>query len=277
MGTFSVLDFIHSNTNGTNGVRIGSSTNLSVGGLRFNMPHETAAAWTIDLANRNLNIGNGSILVTPNVGTDDVQINGGGNIRMGTGATLLLQQHNTTGNLILNSQITQSAGAGSNVTKVGAGKVILASNGNSYAGGTRIFEGTLQVGNGGASGVLGSGDVTNNGTLAFHRSDSVTVIHNIHGSGAVTQMGPGELTFTTNFSTYTGPTNLQGGILTFTSLQNLGNGTAINFNGGALKWATGTTEDASTRTLTFNAPGGTIHTNGNDLTFANPVGNSGAG
>src|SRR3712207_7301531 len=64
-------------------------------------------------------------------------------------------------------------------------------------------------------------------TLFRSRSDNVTVVHNISGTGAVTQMGPGELIFTTNFSTYTGPTNLNGGTLTFSSLQNLGEGTAI--------------------------------------------------
>ena len=63
------------------------------------------------------------------------------------------------------------SGAGA-LTKSGAGTLTLTGS-NSYAGGTTISAGTLQIGNGGTSGSI-TGNVANSGTLAFDRSDSVS-------------------------------------------------------------------------------------------------------
>jgi len=52
--------------------------------------------------------------------------------------------------------------------------VWLLTGANSYTSGTTISAGTLQVGNGGATGNLGTGGVTDNGTLAYDRSNSLT-------------------------------------------------------------------------------------------------------
>jgi hypothetical protein len=49
---------------------------------------------------------------------------------------------------------------------------------------------TLQIGNGGMSGSL-LGDVTDNGTLAFDRSDALTFDNVISGTGTVSQAGTG--------------------------------------------------------------------------------------
>jgi autotransporter-associated beta strand protein len=97
----------------------------------------------------------------------------------------------------------------------------------------------------------------------------------ISGAIAVTKAGAGTLTLA-NTNLFTGGLNLNGGITTFTSLTNLGTG-AISFGGGTLQYPSGDTEDLSTRTVTFNAGGATIDDNGNTITFAKPVGNSGAG
>lgn len=274
-----VLDVVNSNTNATSAFRLSNTLTVTGGGVRFNTPHANGQDWTVDINTRNFNVGNQGILVTAAVGVSDVIFNGSsGNIRLGTGSELLVHQHNTVGDLIFNAQVTQPAGAGARLTKSGAGRLILANNFNSYAGGTFIQDGTVQVGNGGTAGVLGAGDVTNYGTLAFNRSDPITVVHNILGTGAVTQMGPGELNFTSNVSTYSGPTNLNGGTLAFLQASNLGTGAAVNFNGGGLKWAAGNVTDLSaTKTLSFNAGNATIDTNGNTLAFANPIGNGGAG
>lgn len=73
----------------------------------------------------------------------------------------------TTGNLTLAGAI---GGTGA-PTKTDAGTLLLTGN-NTYGGGTTIAAGTLQLGNGGTSGAI-SGNVTNNGAMAFNRSDTV--------------------------------------------------------------------------------------------------------
>ena len=59
------------------------------------------------------------------------------------------------------------------------------------------------------------------------------------------------------------------------ALNNLGNGTAINFNGGALRF--NGIADISSRTVTISTGGATIDTNGLDVSFAHSIGNNGAG
>ncbi|OYR18303.1 autotransporter outer membrane beta-barrel domain-containing protein [Brucella rhizosphaerae] len=87
---------------------------------------------------------------------------------------------------------------------------------NTYTGGTIISSGTLQLGNGGTTGSI-EGDVANNGTLVFNRSDGLTFSGLISGTGALTQTGPGA-TILTGDSTYTGGTIISSGTL------QLGNG-----------------------------------------------------
>jgi len=80
----------------------------------------------------------------------------------------------------------------------GIGTTILTAA-NSYTGTTTISAGTLQVGNGGTTGSLGTGAVVNNATLSYLRSDSINVTNAISGSGtlnltstggAITQSAP---------------------------------------------------------------------------------------
>ncbi len=106
------------------------------------------------------------------------------------------------------------SGTGS-VQQIGAGTTILTGN-NSYSGGTTIAMGTLQLGNGGTSGLI-TGNVTNNGTLAFNRSDAVTFDGAITGAGALNQLGSGTTILTANNS-YSGGTTITAGTL------QLGNG-----------------------------------------------------
>ena len=93
----------------------------------------------------------------------------------------------------------------------GAGTLILTRN-DSYLGGTHINSGTLQLGNGGTSGSV-VGDIENNGTLAFDRSDTFAVGGVISGTGGVRQIGSGTILLT-GVSTYSGPTTVASGGLT---------------------------------------------------------------
>ena len=94
--------------------------------------------------------------------------------------------------------------------KVGAGSLTLTGN-NTYSGGTTISAGTLQIGNGGTSGLI-LGDVANNGTLAFNRSDATSFSGLISGSGDLQKLGAGSLTLSAN-SSFTGSTTVENGIL----------------------------------------------------------------
>jgi fibronectin-binding autotransporter adhesin len=85
---------------------------------------------------------------------------------------------------------------------------------NTYSGATTVSAGTLQVGNGGTAGTLGVGavSVTSGGTLAFDRSNSLTVPNVISGAGTVAQAGSGT-TSLTGTNTYTGTTEIIAGTL----------------------------------------------------------------
>ena len=96
------------------------------------------------------------------------------------------------------------------MAQIGAGTTILTAA-NTYSGGTTISAGTLQLGDGGADGSI-LGDVLDNGTLAFNRSDVVTFAGTISGSGGVAQIGAGT-TILTAANTYTGGTTVSAGAL----------------------------------------------------------------
>jgi fibronectin-binding autotransporter adhesin len=95
------------------------------------------------------------------------------------------------------------------VTKRGTGTLILDTD-NTYTGPTVIQAGTLQLGQSDTHGSLGTGSVTNNGTLIFHRTDSVTLANSINGNGSITNFGNVTLT---GPNTYTGPVSANAGSL----------------------------------------------------------------
>src|SRR4029077_16945900 len=77
-------------------------------------------------------------------------------------------------------------GSGS-LSQVGTATLILTGT-NTYIGGTTINAGTLQIGNGATTGSI-VGDVTDNGTLVFDRSPTVTFPGALSGSGSAVQNG----------------------------------------------------------------------------------------
>lgn len=83
--------------------------------------------------------------------------------------------------------------------------------GSSFTGGTTITAGELIVGDGYTSGTL-AGNVVNNGTLAFNRSDMSVFAGAISGTGSVQQIGAGT-TRLNGISSYTGATDIYAGRL----------------------------------------------------------------
>jgi autotransporter-associated beta strand protein len=142
-----------------------------------------------------LQIGNGGTAGTVNAAT----------IALGTAGSRVLFQH--TGATTFAAAITDQG----RVEVTGTGTTIL-TGANTYAGGTTITAGTLQIGNGGTSGTLGAGGVVDNATLAFNRSDTLVVANEISGTGAVNQIGTGT-TVLTGANTYTGVTTITTGTL----------------------------------------------------------------
>ncbi|NQW49491.1 MAG: autotransporter-associated beta strand repeat-containing protein, partial [Planctomycetes bacterium] len=97
------------------------------------------------------------------------------------------------------------------LTKTGSGSLILTAE-NLYAGTTTISTGTLQVGNGGSTGSITTGIVTNAASLVFNRNDPITYAGAIGGTGSLTLQGASTLTLTGS-STYTGATAVQNGTI----------------------------------------------------------------
>ena len=93
---------------------------------------------------------------------------------------------------------------------------------NTYTGGTTISGGTLQIGNGGASGSI-LGDITDNATLAFNRSDTTTYGGIVSGTGNLVKEGPGSTTLIMR-NTFTGGTQVKGGTLSLDLGGDLGSG-----------------------------------------------------
>jgi fibronectin-binding autotransporter adhesin len=117
------------------------------------------------------------------------------------------------------------------VTQAGPGTTILSGT-NSYAGGTTITGGTLQLGSGGATGSI-TGDVLNNGVLAFNRNNTYAFDGLISGSGVVEQLGSGATILAADNS-YAGETNVREGTLIVNGDQSAATGTTTVEAGGAL-------------------------------------------
>ncbi|GLU27526.1 autotransporter-associated beta strand repeat-containing protein [Brucella sp. NBRC 12950] len=94
--------------------------------------------------------------------------------------------------------------------QAGTGTTVFNSD-NAYYGGTTIAGGSLQLGTGGKTGWL-QGDIKNNGSLLFNRSDAVLFAGSISGSGTVSQIGDG-ITVLTGTNSYSGGTEIISGAL----------------------------------------------------------------
>jgi autotransporter-associated beta strand protein len=128
-----------------------------------------------------------------------------------------------SGTFIFNGELS---GAGGVIRNSTASKLILAGT-NSYTGDTTIDAGTLQIGNDGSTGNLGSGDVINNGTLRFDRTGTLTVPNAITGTGGVQidcPINAGTIVFS-GTNTFDGGVNVSSGALRITNSTALGDGT----------------------------------------------------
>jgi outer membrane autotransporter protein len=181
------------------------------------------------------------ILTADNEYTGDTVI-AAGTLQLGNGGPTGVVVGNIQNNAALvidhNNTVTipgMISGSGS-LTQLGPGTTILTGD-NTYSGGTTISAGTLQLGSGGTTGSI-IGDVTDNGTVAFNRSDTVIFPGVISGTGVVNQIGTGT-TVLTGTNSYTGGTTINAGTIIIGNNSALGTGTLAMAAGTTLSWLSG--------------------------------------
>ncbi len=185
---------------------------------------------------------NGALdLKNVSVGDEYISIALGGTLKTSSGTSSLTGDVNVGTSIVIDvssgAQLTLSGKLDDGDTllpqstsKNGAGTLIITNNTNDY-GSTVINAGTLQVGNGGTTGVLGGGDVTNNGILIFNRNNTLTFDKIVSGTGNVIQQGSGTTTLSGE-NTYTGTTTINNGILQAGVNNALSNATAVTVASG---------------------------------------------
>jgi autotransporter-associated beta strand protein len=183
---------------------------------------------------------------------------GGGTLQYGSGITADLSSRiknsassvniDTNGETVTFASAVDSTNSGG-LAKLGAGTLILSANA-SYTGGTTITAGTLQIGNGGTAGSLGTGTVTNNSHLAINRSDAHTISNTINGTGNLSVTGGGVITLGAS-NNYTGATTVQSGSLAVGG--SIASSSLTTVNSGGFLLGSGTVGDL------VIASGGTIN------------------
>jgi|GEM_PF-2669196 len=169
-----------------------------------------AAEGTLTLSGGTLSIG-GNLTLGQDGGNNAATVTlSGGTLDMNGGSIIGI----TT--LSLQSGVLRNVGeinGGAGLVKTIDGTLIL-DGVNTYTGGTTISAGTLQLGDGGSAGNLGSGTVTvqSFAYLAINRNDRVEITQNITGAGSLQQIGTGK-TILSGSNDYTGSTFVNSGIL----------------------------------------------------------------
>ncbi|MEI6657979.1 MAG: autotransporter-associated beta strand repeat-containing protein, partial [Planctomycetota bacterium] len=193
-------------------------------------------------------------------------------VRKGSNGTLILSGSNTyTGNTDVNQGTLQfTAGA------LDSSAAIIFSNVGilQYASGnTQDVSGKIQFTTGSATATIN----TNGNDVTF----ATAIAAGAAGTGTANtfyKSGLGTLTLApaSGSNGWTNGTVVQQGVLKFASLGALGGGT-IRVSSGTLQYGSGVTDDISSRFTLTAGSYGSLDTNGNNVTFANPVVATGAG
>lgn len=253
-----ILDLNHSGAgNGLPGV-ITTITNTGMVRLQHDTQFNTNATVMV--------VGGTFELFAHNDTVSTVVLDNGGQILNGANTSKTLTVNN--GMDFRNGLCASVLGGAAALAKSTAGTVILTMD-NSYAGGTLISAGILQLGDGTSAnrGKLGTGPVTNNTTLVLNHSGAFNLTNLISGTGSLTNLGGSPSL--TGANTYAGGTTVSGGTLFVnnTAGSGTGSGTVLVQSGAGLG---GTGSLAGTVTIRSGgslSPGnsgiGTLTINGN--------------
>ncbi|KAB2658097.1 hypothetical protein F9K94_07830 [Brucella tritici] len=283
-------------------VTIATGATLDLGGVASTASLKTVSGGgTIALGSKTLNFaGNNDMTFTGNVTggvnsvlqksgtgkfvfTGDITAatvkNDAGILQVGDGGTTgtITSAIVNGGSLILNRKGATTLGgvvSGGGTLQASGGGTFILTAANTYTGATTIDANTtLQIGSGGLLGSIStSSGVTNNGTLAFNRSDVIAFDKVVSGTGVLTQMGAGTLTLSGG-NTYTGGTNFNAGVISVANNSNLGaTSGGLNFNGGTLRLSAAFD---NARAVTLGTGGGTIETVTGDSTFSGAISGTG--
>ncbi len=190
-------------------------SSLANGGAASNIGASTSAA-------ANLVLGGGMLQYTgASIATDR-------NYTLTAGTTSSIHVADPSSELTLAGASTATTGA---LVKLGAGTLTL-TGANANTGTTTIRAGTLQLGNGGVSGSLGTGAVVNLGTLVLNRSNALTLGNVVSSFGDLVQRGTGTTTLT-GANTYTGATTIDAGTLRLGAANRIADSSAMTVASGA--------------------------------------------
>ena len=223
------------------------ATTVAAGNLQLTAPgalyNGNTASWTA----ANINVSSGAELIlnvggpndfTPaNVNTLLTNLSNTSGSGLQGGTSFGFDTTNAPGAVTYSNAITDSANGPLGIVKFGNGTLVLAATNNTYSGGTALSSGVLQIA---ALGSLGNGNVNfQGGTLQYGpgvtddisaqiapiaggqaakidtNGNGVTFASQLSGNGGLTKVGNGTLTLAAA-NTYTGPTIVNGGILSVT-------------------------------------------------------------
>lgn len=200
----------------SSGTSVGAMT---INSLRFNTVPGTGTSYTINPTGL-LTIATGGILVTGNVGANQVTVNGGGSLTSGNGQDLIFILNNSA-NDVFDSPIVDDGSTSIGVTRSGTGAALYVVNAQStYTGPTTLDSGVTvaqsnsTVTNGNlVSGPYGVGSLIFDGGQMRATSNNPTVIaNNVTLDADVTFVNG-----STYSLTFTGPVTLANGTRTLTS------------------------------------------------------------
>jgi outer membrane autotransporter protein len=219
-------------------IGLGQADRFEIGGTGAGELHIDAGANVTVNGTRTLHVGdtaNGTLFIGNGAGAGTLTA---GNVILGTvGSSVQFNHIGVT---------TFSAAVSGNgfLTKTGAGTTILA-GANTYTGGTTVNGGTLQ----GDTTSL-QGNITNNASVMFNQGANGTYAGQMSGTGSLIKVG-GATTILTGANSYSGGTNVGGGILqgNSTSLRgNIINNAAVIFDQASAGTYAGTMSGVGTLT-----------------------------